>query len=157
MNRGFFSVALALSCVFAGCALKAPPKTNEVRTQALPGVTVPEQRWAGEAAPGAVTDDWLRTFNDPQLDALVQEALDHNVDLQLAAARVEKAAAYVESASAGLRPQLSGIANISGKSTNSGTLDYAGIFANWELDLWGRVRAGREAARMQLLSADAHP
>lgn len=154
MKRRFFVVPLAITCMVAGCVLKAPPRTDDVRTQALPGVAVPAQWRASESPAGAVTDDWLRTFNDPQLDALVQEALEHNPDLQIAAARVEKAAAYVESASAGLRPQLSGIANISGKSTNSETLDYAGIFANWEIDLWGRVRAGREAARMQLLSAD---
>lgn len=153
MKRRLFSVTLALA-VLAGCALKTPPTADEVRTQALPGVALPERWRAGEAAAGAVTGDWLGTFNDPQLDALVQEALDHNPDLQLAAARVEKAAAYVESASAALRPQLSGIANISGKSTNSGTLDYAGVFAHWEIDLWGRVRAGRSAAQMQFLSAD---
>jgi NodT family efflux transporter outer membrane factor (OMF) lipoprotein len=154
MKPGFFAVTLVLTCMVTGCALQAQPKTDDMRTQALPGVAVPGHWQSGELAADAVTGNWLSTFNDPQLDALVREALEHNPDLKLAAARVEKAAAYVESASAGLRPQLSGMANLSGKSTNSGTLNYAGLFANWELDLWGRIRAGREAARMQFLSAD---
>ena len=55
-----------------------------------------------ERAAGAVGDRWLATFNDPQLDALVQEALAYNPDLQVAAARVEQAAAYVKVAGATL-------------------------------------------------------
>ena len=44
--------------------------------------------------------------------------------------------------------------NSSGKSTGGGGLNYGGLFASWELDVWGRVRAGREAAQLQLLSAE---
>jgi len=50
--------------------------------------------------------DWLATFNDPQLESLVREALVYNLDLQLAAARVEQAAGYAELAGATLYPQV---------------------------------------------------
>src|SRR4029078_8869467 len=33
-------------------------------------------------------------------------------------------------------------------------MEVAGIFASWEIDLWGRVRAGRDAARFQYESAE---
>jgi NodT family efflux transporter outer membrane factor (OMF) lipoprotein len=49
---------------------------------------------------------------------------------------------------------VAAIGNISGKDSSSGTTNFGGIFASWELDLWGRVRSGREAARLQLLSAE---
>ena len=40
--------------------------------------------------------NWLATFADPRLDALVTEAMANNPDLQVAAARVEVAAEYVK-------------------------------------------------------------
>ena len=36
---------------------------------------------------------------------------------------------------------------------SGGGLNCGGLFASWELDIWGRVRSGREVRRMQLLSA----
>jgi len=145
---------MAAGALVGGCALRDPPASEDVRAQALPGVVTPNA-WR---APGAASDPldahWLATFNDAALNALVDEALAHNPDLQASAARVQQAAAYVESASASLFPQLSAMGNSSGKSTGSSGLNYGGLFASWELDVWGRVRAGREAAQLQLLSAE---
>jgi NodT family efflux transporter outer membrane factor (OMF) lipoprotein len=146
---------LALAAMLpAGCALKSPPERAEVRTQALPGLNTPDTWQSGSTAAGSVSDAWLAAFNDPSLNALVAEALANNPDLLAAAARVEQAAAYVESASASLYPQVYAIGNVSGKDSSSGTVDFGGLFASWELDLWGKVRAGRETARLQLLSVE---
>lgn len=147
-------VAAAASALLGGCALRPAPDVEEVRTQALPGVSTPAEWRSHGAQPGQIQERWLLAFNDATLNALVEEALAHNPDLQASAARVEQAAAFVESASAGLFPQLSAVGNSSGKSTGSGALNYGGLFASWELDVWGRVRAGREAAQLQLLSAE---
>jgi NodT family efflux transporter outer membrane factor (OMF) lipoprotein len=146
-------LALALAAAAAGCALKAPPKADDVRGQALPNVTLPQQ-WADPGgATGAVLNGWLASFQDPQLEALVQEALLHNPDLQVAAARVQQAAAYVKLAGATLYPQVNLLARGGGTmSGDSSGLEGVGVFANWELDLWGRVRAGREAAQLQYVS-----
>lgn len=138
----------------AGCALKPPPERDGLRAQALPGIRVPDAWRSGVVPAGAVADDWLASFADPRLKALVEEALVHNPDLMVAAARVEQAAAYVQAAGSGLLPQVYAIGSISGKDSSSGTTDFGGVFASWEVDLWGRVRAGREAAREQLLSAE---
>ncbi len=146
-------LALAVTLT-AGCALKSPPERAAVRSAALPGLQAPDAWQSGGAAADAVEDAWLAAFADPRLDALVAEALAHNPDLLAAAARVEQAAAYVEAASSGLYPQVSAIGNVSGKDASSGTTDFGGVFASWELDLWGRVRSGREAARLQLVSAE---
>jgi len=139
-------VVLAL----AGCALKSPPAQQDLARDAAPNLKVPAQ-WAEPAAnQEPVREGWLASFSDPQLEALVREALAYNPDLRVAAARVEQAAAYVRAAGATLYPQVSALARGGGAlSGDSSGLQGAGIFANWELDVWGRVRSGREAARTQ--------
>lgn len=140
--------ALVLALVLlGGCALKAPPAREDIAKQALPNFKVPEA-FKGTAQP--IEHGWLKSFKDPQLDALVAEVLTNNPDLRVAAARVEQAAAQVRLAGATLKPQVSALARGGGAlSGDSSGLEGAGIFANWELDVWGRVRAGREAASGQ--------
>lgn len=148
----FLTVVVAAS--LAGCALKSPPPRDELATQALPNAKMPPAWVAQPGATSAVGARWLASFNDPQLDALVQEALAYNPDLQVAAARVEQAAAYVKLAGATLYPQVNLLARGGGAmSGDSSGLEGVGLFVNWELDLWGRVRAGRESARSQYDSA----
>jgi NodT family efflux transporter outer membrane factor (OMF) lipoprotein len=148
---------VVIVAALAGCALKSPPERAEVAKQALPNLQVPAAWNAlGGAAgvAGVLADKWLAGFNDPQLDALVQEALANNPDLQVAASRVEQAAAFVKVAGATLKPQVSALARGGGElSGDSSGLEGAGIFANWEIDVWGRVRAGRAAAQDQYASA----
>jgi outer membrane protein, multidrug efflux system len=106
-----------------------------------------------------VQQDWLHTFNDPQLDALVQEAIAHNPDMRVAAARVEQAAQSLIIAQSALRPQLgifgTGGGKTGGGADSSSALQAIMLFASWELDLWGRVRYARNAAQQDLLSAQA--
>ena len=147
--------AAIMLCVTTGCALKSPPKHEDLSRDATPNLKTPES-WAEAGSPaGAVADGWLRSFNDPQLDAVVRETLEHNPDLRVAAARVEQAAGYVKAAGATLYPQVNALARGGGTlSGDSSGLEGAGIFANWELDLWGRVRAGRATASSQYASAE---
>lgn len=137
-----------------GCALAPPPGGDEIRAQALPNLAPPAAWTAGKrnAAPGAVRDDWIATFGDAQLDALVREALLYNADLALAAARVEQSAAYAKLAGAAIYPAVNLMARGGTKDGGDG-LSGGGLFASWELDLWGRVRAEREAGRYQYESA----
>jgi multidrug efflux system outer membrane protein len=145
--------AIVLAATY-GCALKAPRETDEMRREALPNLTVPAQ-WAEKGGmSGSVGGGWLAGFHDAQLDALVREAIANNPDLRVAAARVEQAAGYARLAGAALYPQVNVLARGGGKmSGDSSGLQGAGIFVSWELDLWGRVRSGREAAQLQYDSA----
>jgi outer membrane protein TolC len=106
-----------------------------------------------------VQQEWLRTFNDPQLDALVQEALAHNPDMRIAAARVEQAAQSLIIAQSALRPWFGIFGTGGGKSGGGGdsasALQALMLFASWELDVWGRIRYGRNAAQQDLASAQA--
>ena len=145
--------ATVVLCIASGCALKSPPARDDLAREGLPNLKVPPA-WSEPAlSSGAARDGWLASFNDRDLDALVREALANNPDLRIAAGRVEQAAAFVKSAGATLYPQVTALARGGGPlSGDSSGLQGAGIFANWELDVWGRVRSGREAARTQYTS-----
>src|SRR5262245_41512832 len=149
---------LLLAAALSGCALKLPPGLDFLKREALPNVQTPGDWAGGGAASGSVQDNWLAGFADPQLDSLVQEALAYNPNLRVAAARIEQAAAYAKLAGATLYPQVNLLARGGGQMGGDPSgLQGVGIFANWEIDLWGRVRAEREAASSQHggVSADA--
>jgi multidrug efflux system outer membrane protein len=149
----------ALTCLLAaglaGCALAPAPQRADVLQQAIPHTDIPP-KWAAPAdAAGEPRTNWLASFGDPTLDALVQEALTYNLDLRAAASRVEQAAGYLRASGATLYPQVSLLARGGGKAGGDASgLQGVGLFANWELDLWGRVRAGQAFARMQYESAE---
>ena len=80
---------------------------------------------------------------------MVAEALAHNADLQIAAARVEQAAGMLQVASSPLLPSV-GVAGVySGKSGGGGGLNAVFLNASLELDVWGRLRYGEAAAQAQ--------
>jgi outer membrane protein, multidrug efflux system len=141
----------------AGCATKAPPSHTEVQQEALTSVAVPPA-WKAGATPGPVAEDWLGTFGDAELNALVAEAIAHNPDLRVGAVRVEQAAQYLELAKASLRPSINllgtGGAKMGGGDVNS-ALQGISLGASWELDLWGRLRYGRNAYQASYASAQA--
>jgi len=147
------AVAAAVVATLGGCALKSPPPREDVVAQALPNFSIQEGWAAAAGSTGRVADNWLASFRDPQLDALVAEALAFNPDLRVAAARVEQAAAYVRLSGATLYPQLNLRASGSAGADSNG-VQGVGLFLNWELDLWGRIRAGREASQVQYVSAE---
>jgi NodT family efflux transporter outer membrane factor (OMF) lipoprotein len=143
-------ILLAASTLLAGCPLPQPPSTDDVRQQALPNLQVPAQWTAGAVPAGEVGSGWLAQFNDPVLDSLVRDAIAYNPDLRVAAARVEAAEASARAAGAALYPQLNAAARGGGKMSGDNTgLEVIGLFASWELDLWGRVRAQRATAKAQ--------
>ena len=153
LARGRILVA-ALAAAVTGCAINPPPTTGELQKEALPHTAVPAA-WKGGSVAAPVADRWLASFDDPALSALVAEALAYNADLQVAAARVEQAAAYVKVANASLLPSVGVFAAGGGKSGGGGGLDGVFLNASLELDVWGRLRYGRAAAEAQSAAAAA--
>jgi outer membrane protein, multidrug efflux system len=147
-------LSVAVAAALAACALKPPPERDEIAKEAAANRQVPQKWTAQGGVPGAVGDGWLASFGDTQLDELAKEALAYNPDLRVAAARVEQATAYQKVAGALLYPQVNLLARGGGKMSGDSTgLQGIGVFVNWELDLWGRVRSGAAAAESQYLSA----
>ena len=146
LSRAALAVALAL--VAGGCALQSPPKGADLRAQTLPNAPLPES-WKAGAPSGQFADGWLTRFNDPQLLALVNEAMANNPDLKVAAARIEQASAIVTASGGSLWPSVVAYGRTGGKLSDGSGLTGGGLSVNWELDLWGRVRSQRAAATAQ--------
>ncbi len=147
-------VCSVLAVLSAGCQTQAPPARPEMQKQALQSLELPSAwKAGGEASP--VADYWLATFGDPQLDALVAEAIAKNPDLRVTATKVEQAGQYVEMAKATLLPAV----NLFGTGgTNMGggdALQLISLGVSWEIDLWGRLRYGRNAAEETYASSRA--
>jgi multidrug efflux system outer membrane protein len=129
------------------------PPREEIANQALLNLTPPPQ-WAAGGSAAPVADNWLASFNDPWLNELVKEAIAYNANLRIAAARVDAAAAYFAAAKSPAWPQVNLLARGGGKmSGDSSGLEGVGLFASWELDLWGRVRAEARASELHYESA----
>ncbi|MBI3810640.1 MAG: efflux transporter outer membrane subunit [Nitrospirae bacterium] len=114
---------------------------------------------------GSASPMWWRGYNDPVLDAMIEEALAHNADLRLAIARLDEARATLGLARADQLPIVSADGHVSHNriSERSPTF-FPGIApsykdqdvslnASWEIDFWGKYRRATEAARAELLSA----
>jgi NodT family efflux transporter outer membrane factor (OMF) lipoprotein len=122
------------------------------------------------AAPASAwpTERWWQGYGDPQLDTLINEALRDSPDMAAVVARLRRAAAFADSSHAALLPQVSAGASVSEQTlsynyltprsaTPSGWQDYgqATLSASWELDFWGKNRAGLAAATSQLEASRA--
>lgn len=156
MRISLVALLTPIAMAVAGCALQSPPAPKDIQAQSMQNVKAPAKWVSPGGVDGTVADAWLASYNDPQLDALVREALAYNSDLQIAAGRIEQAAAYAKLAGATLYPAVDLLAHGGGKlgGDNSG-LSGVGLFANWELDIWGRVRSERAAGAAQYESVQA--
>ena len=154
-------IALALLSL-AGCA--AIPELRSLKTD-LPAAWPQDAGKPAAQAASVVAPDWWKAFGDAQLDALIQEALSHNADVRLAAARIEEARANLGLARADQAFQLQGTADASrSRRTEVGAMPTGGsptnntfkaqLEASYELDLWGRYREASNAARSELLASE---
>src|SRR5438552_5418536 len=140
-------VSVLVICT-TGCAVRKPPSQKSITTKALPNATIPPV-WKSPSIAGEVNSDWVKTFHDPRLDAIVTEAIANNLDLRQSAQRVEQARQMVIVVGANLKPQvggkLGGAATVTSpeKSQTGSNMEY-GVVA-WEIDIWGKLRAQRTA------------
>src|SRR4051812_16622360 len=168
----------AAAALFGGCAVGPnykPPQTNNVPDKYLGAATTqPSTQQTTVAAPAM--DAWWRTFNDPTLDQLIDQAARSNLDLRIASARVREARELRRVVTADYYPTVDSSASYS-RSKNSRNLGprgvavgpggqasvggseqdlwTAGFDAAWELDVFGGVRRSVEAANADIQAAVA--
>ena len=151
-------ILLLLAALWATACASAPPPAAPVLDVEI------ATAWSTEPGFGvasAASGPWWKSFGDADLDAIITESLEHNFDLQAAAAAVDSAAAQARIAGADLAPQVSAgvdagrrqqvfvglpIPGSSGVLQSQSTSFGASLNVSWEPDVWGRLRAGRAAA-----------
>lgn len=89
---------------------------------------------------------WWTVLGDPLLSDLVSQALDRNLDVQVAHQRVREARQRRAVAEAGLWPTLRGRATVSPARTSHARSQATGLEALWNLDVFGKQRRTIEAA-----------
>ncbi|HYP83915.1 efflux transporter outer membrane subunit [Variovorax sp.] len=157
------SLALAVAAL-AGCAdMSGIDSQAKMRDAASVGLQDPSSAAAGasrvsDIASAEIDAQWWRAFGDPQLDALIDQAVQGNPDLGVARARLAKAQSAIDVAHSASLPQVN--ANLgmtrqkfsenytvpeplAGAVINSGSLT---LDAGWELDFFGKNRAAVAAA-----------
>jgi len=142
--------AIAVALALAGCMVGPDYRR--------PATELPETFSGAKAeSGGTVPGDWWRLFRDPLLDGLVASALDANVDVAQAVARVEEADANLRAVNAALLPEID-LSGTAGRSASSNKVaapappvvrnDVRLAFtAAYEIDFWGKLRRASEAAR----------
>jgi NodT family efflux transporter outer membrane factor (OMF) lipoprotein len=143
-----------VAAAFAGCTVRQPY---------VAPVAAPPAAWSAPAPAAPSGPDlaaWWEAFGDATLTSLVRRATAGNLDVRTALSRIREARASVRSARAPLRPSVdaSGSARVTGTGGDSRsagvdaglggtTQSYSlGLDASWELDLFGGIRSGIDAA-----------
>jgi len=161
---------LALGASIAGCAVGPNYQRPSVKLQPFHNAPSIETRTASMQAPPL--DRWWTGFHDPELTRIVKCALDENLDLAAAMARVQQARAAAHGAGAQRLPS----GNLNASTTSlyqstegmtgrlashlpgySRTQNYydLGFAASWETDLFGGLKKGAEAATAEAQAAEA--
>ncbi|MBI1196775.1 MAG: efflux transporter outer membrane subunit [Phenylobacterium sp.] len=150
-------LAAASAATLAACAVgpkyEAPAQAPVALAAAHPNVTA-----------AAAEADWWKAFGDPELDALIARALAANLDVRIAVDRVREARALFEDTRLDRLPRVTtsgayarGEAQKPGFTGERVRQEQAdvGFDAAWEIDLFGRVRHGVNAARADADAARA--
>jgi NodT family efflux transporter outer membrane factor (OMF) lipoprotein len=158
--------AVAAALLVAGCASFGglAPKARRTDAAALSArAALADAKLTAATWPAA---DWWRRFGDPQLDALIAEALAGNPGMASARARIDRAVALAASYGAALAPQANAGVNVTRQRYSSNGIFPPPIAGGWytqtdlaasfsyELDLWGRNRAAYDAALGQARAAE---
>lgn len=122
-----------------------------------------EFRFDLSGADTTLTLSWWELFNDPVLDSLIRTALRENLDVRIAAARIEEAYAAMKYNWADNWPRIGYEGNIQGGNINpvlssgsTGTISnyYAAPVLSWEIDFWGKYRRATESARAEMIATE---
>ena len=141
-------LVLLMLLPFAGCAVGP----NYHKPAAVPAAMAPFGPAPATDPAGQLPARWWSLYADPQLDALVEEALAHNSDLRVAAANLDRARAVLRENRAARLPttEVSGGATYE-RNANTGhdpkTVYNGALDLSYEVDLFGRVTRSIQAAR----------
>ena len=138
-----------LSPLFACLLLAGCAQTASVER---PNITL-SQPWNNAISGQTLQANWWQDFNSATLNDLISTALSNSPDVLIAAQRIMQAEAQVQSANGSLFPSLNLGAGSDkswqgngAQSSSSRAGSSANLGISYELDLWGKLKAERQAA-----------
>ncbi|MFC5741331.1 efflux transporter outer membrane subunit [Dyella tabacisoli] len=165
MIKTRLAAAMLLTFVLAGCAVgpdfrhPETPTPERFARKEKPADEKPADEKPSDSGSGTTTDsEFWQSFNDPQLTALIDQALAANNDLRLALSRYDSENALLREAKFDRYPTITANAQGGHRLVSKdqsygfprGSRFYsASANASWELDLFGRVRRHVEAQRAE--------
>ena len=142
-----------IGCILAGIILSSC-KIGKEYTR--PDLRLPENIDAAQMPDSASVSEmkWWDLYTDTVLQGLIDRALEYNKDMQIAAARIKETEASKRISKADLFPKVN--ARINGQRdydyTPENTFEAKGLLS-WEVDLWGKLRWGNQAAIAEYLQS----
>lgn len=127
-----------------------------------PALALPGQWSTGASAEAGVNvpDAWWKTLASPELDSLVEAALQANHDLAAAVSRIAQARAAAKIAQSSLLPALNGSVSGSrarqgsGATANTGSSSQALLTLSYDPDLWGLNASLAKAAEARVAASE---
>jgi len=159
MRNGFHYTGLFVVMIFGSCAVTKPYQRPAASIQGL----YRDQAFSDTS--NIANIHWKDFFRDTILQNLIAEAIDHNLDLKIAATRLQEAEANFQQSKLALFPNFSADALAQrGKTTNAKTaagsspnqLYQLNLNANWEADVWGKLRSSKRAEAAALMQSEAY-
>ncbi|MBQ8938085.1 MAG: efflux transporter outer membrane subunit, partial [Bacteroidaceae bacterium] len=143
---------LAAICLLSGCKTYSSYHADSTATDVLKEQLRAIGESTTDSASNTLPAEWRKVFTEPKVAALIEEALQHNSDLQTAHLQVQAAKAALRGAKGELFPAVGLTASKSNSrfknsdftATSSGY--HLGAEASWEIDAFGRMRNAKRAA-----------
>lgn len=173
--KNLYSILLMSTLVtMAGCKLTQPiAQKSRISTP---------QTFAGQTdSTGIAAMEWKTFFKDAYLTALIDTALQNNLDLKIAAQRIEMVRSNILAAQGALLPSVSAEVTGGGRKFGDYTMDgvgnydtnfsenidadrrlpapflpdyFVGLRSAWEIDIWGKLKTQKKAAYNRLLATE---
>jgi len=121
---------------------------------------LPDSIWTKQSYLSIADLRWWEMYTDGPLRNLIEKTLEHNKDLKIAAARVKEMAAQKRISTANMIPQVNAdisgnreFENYGGDNSDISNTFEGKLVLSWELDLWGKLRWGKDAAVAEYLQS----